>query len=102
VAATALHRDGYAVLAAAHGREALDLLTTYSGPIDILITDLDISKINAIELCNEAKKERPNIKACAISPHASGDLHAGNCGVPVLFKPLDPAQLRRQFPDLLP
>ena len=40
LAANRLHREGYTVLAAAHGKETLDLLGNYDGKIDLLIAEL--------------------------------------------------------------
>jgi CheY-like chemotaxis protein len=100
LAANTLHRDGYTVLAAAHGREALDLLRTYSGRIDLVIADLDIPKMDGLELCDAVVKERPGIKTCAMSANAADRERASGRGLPFLIKPLDPELLRAQFPDL--
>jgi DNA-binding NtrC family response regulator len=100
-AATRLHREGFTVLAAAHGKEALDVLRTYDGPIDLLIADMDILKKDGLKLYDQFLQERPEIKTCAMSAHASDRMQAAEHKVPFLLKPLDPALLRREFADLL-
>src|SRR6478609_9119995 len=62
-----LHREGYTVMAAAHGREALDLSRTYDGQIDLLITDMDLSKLDGLQLCETLRSERSELAVLAIS-----------------------------------
>jgi len=99
--ANTLQRAGYAVLAAAHGREALELVQTYDGRIDLLITELDIPKLGGLELCEAATQARPAMKFCAMSANASDSERARARNVPFVLKPLDPELLRREFEDLL-
>jgi CheY-like chemotaxis protein len=101
LAANRLHREGYTVLAAAHGKEALDLLRTYEGRIDLLIADTDIPKMDGVELCEAARAERPGIQTCTMSGNPSHKDRALNSGLPFLLKPLDPEFLRRQFKGFL-
>jgi two-component system cell cycle sensor histidine kinase/response regulator CckA len=100
-AAGRLNRDGYTVLAAAHGLEALEVLRTYEGRIDLLIADMEIPKIDALQLCAEAVGERPSIRTCTMSFDASDRERAAGCNVAYVPKPLDPDLLRREFEDLL-
>ena len=89
------------MLAAAHGKEALDLLRTYDARIDLLITDIDIPKLDALELCAAAAKERPEIKICAMSLDHAAASRAAEKRVPFFVKPLDPEILRQQFAHFL-
>ena len=99
--ASRLHREGYTVLAAAHGKEALELLRTYDGTVDLLIADMDLAKIDGQTLWEAAAAERPGIRSCAVSADESAGARAAESRVPFLLKPLDPELLRRQFADIL-
>src|SRR5215831_14904503 len=81
LAANKLNGDGYTVLAAAQGKEALDILRTYDGRIDLLIADLDIPKMDGLELCEAAVREQPGIRMCAMSANAAGAARAAEKGV---------------------
>jgi CheY-like chemotaxis protein len=99
--ATLLHRDGYTVLAAAHGKEALELSETYAGRIDLLITDIDVPRMDGLELCDAMRRERPELKVLARSGRASDARLAAERHVPFLLKPLDSALLRQKFAEIL-
>ncbi len=49
----ALRKNGYTVLAAESGREALDLVSTHSGPIHLLITDVMMPDMDGPELVRQ-------------------------------------------------
>jgi len=96
-----LHREGYTVMAAAHGKEALDLSRTYDGQIDLLITELDTAKLDGLALCKTMRSERPQLSVLATSNHpADAERAAGEC-VPFLVKPLDAALLRQTLTEIL-
>ncbi len=57
-----LERLGYQVLAAAAPDEAISLLTQHEGPIDLLLTDVVMPRMNGRELAKKILKLRPNIK----------------------------------------
>ena len=99
-AAKQLNQEGYTVLAAAHGKEALELSRTYNGRIDLLIAEME-PKVDAIGLCEAMAAERPDIRTCAISASPSDGERAAAHQVPFLLKPLDPELLQRHFPDFL-
>lgn len=56
------------VYKAYNGNQALELLGTVS--VDILMTDIQMPKINGLELIEEAKKIHPKIKALLLSGYA--------------------------------
>jgi CheY-like chemotaxis protein len=99
--ALTLHRDGYTVLAAAHGKEALDLSRAYQGRIDLLITDLDVPKLDGLALCAAMASERPELKVLATSANEANAERATHRSVPFLLKPLDAELLRQKFSELL-
>jgi len=90
--------DGYRVLVAGNGAEALELSRRDQGPIDLLVSDIQMPGMNGIDLAEHLCKERPYTKVLIIS--GSPDLE-----VPAEFrllrKPFTPAALRQTLADLL-
>jgi len=62
-----LRRQGYEVLEAESGEQALDLSRQYSGKIDLIITDLMLPKIGGRELVTELQKEGHTMKVLYVS-----------------------------------
>lgn len=62
-----LKDSGYKVLTAESGESAVHLANDYKGEIHLLITDVILTGINGIELCNRLKRQRPAIKTLYIS-----------------------------------
>src|SRR2546423_15034599 len=59
--------DGYLVLAAADGLEGLELSRKYAGKIDLLITDMEMPRLNGSNLRAHLLEERPGIKVLVLS-----------------------------------
>ena len=68
--ARALRNKGYKVLEAASGESALDLLKNAQGPVDLLITDIVMPRMDGPSLIKEVRERRPNIKVICISGYA--------------------------------
>lgn len=47
--------NGFEVLQAANGKEALDLLNSYEQNIDLIITDYNMPNMNGLEMANATK-----------------------------------------------
>jgi signal transduction histidine kinase/CheY-like chemotaxis protein len=62
-----LTRNGYRVLAAADGLAALEVSRAHDGPIDLVITDVVMPRMNADELIAQLDAERPGIPILFIS-----------------------------------
>ncbi len=62
-----LRRQGYEVLEADSGEQALELSRQYSGKIDLIITDLMLPKIGGRELVAELQKEGHQMKVLYVS-----------------------------------
>ncbi len=56
-----LERDGHTVLAAATGAEALGLLDTHPGQIDLLLSDMILPDLHGAELAARAHELRPSL-----------------------------------------
>jgi len=57
--ANLLHRAGHIVLAAANGREAVELPRTYPRRIHVLMSDTAMPRMGGLELCEHILRERP-------------------------------------------
>ena len=68
--ARALRNKGYKVLEAASGESALDVLRNAQDPIDLLITDIVMPRMDGPSLIKEVRERRPNIKIICISGYA--------------------------------
>jgi two-component system cell cycle sensor histidine kinase/response regulator CckA len=68
--ARALRNKGYKVLEAASGESALDVLRNAQDPVDLLITDIVMPRMDGPSLIKEVRERRPNIKIICISGYA--------------------------------
>jgi len=84
-----LQREGHLVLAAADGREGLALSRKYPGKIDLVITDVDMPRLNGADLCAHLLEERPEIKALVMSSADMSEIVGQNVDLPFLPKPFD-------------
>jgi len=64
-----LRKDGYDVLLASNGREALDLLGRER--IDLLLSDISMPDVNGVEVLRAAKEASPEIVAFMMTAFAS-------------------------------
>ena len=87
LAQSILMRAGYRVLNAVDGEHALEVSRGYAGPIDILLTDVKMPKMDGVELCAHILKERPGIKILFMSGRESGELMIHGRKMEFLRKP---------------
>lgn len=98
----ALERNGYRVLVAAGGMEALKLIASHAGSVDLMITDLVMPGMSGVELARKVKERLPGIGVLYISgyaeeSHAFGEIDENN----FLQKPFAPQQLSRRVREML-
>jgi two-component system cell cycle sensor histidine kinase/response regulator CckA len=89
ITAAMLSRNGYRVLTACDGAEAVALFATRSGEINVLITDLIMPNLDGAALANIAQHLNPRVKVLAMSGLSSAG-RSGNMerfGGAFLFKP---------------
>jgi two-component system cell cycle sensor histidine kinase/response regulator CckA len=92
----ALERQGYHVLTAADGSDALRVAATRDGGIDLLVTDMIMPHMNGRELAQRLTDAHPQMGVLFISGYAENSLQTkGACGNEVEFlqKPFPPAAL---------
>ena len=77
-----LQGQGYKVLTAYSGEEALDLSNQYEGQIDLLITDCVMTGMSGPELAKSLVKKRPNLQCIFMSGYSMDRIELANTGVP--------------------
>jgi two-component system cell cycle sensor histidine kinase/response regulator CckA len=93
---------GYEVLSASNAREALQFAER-SGPIELLITDVNLPNQSGPELAEALGNSRPNMKVLYTSGD-TGHLHlcaSGREGAAFLPKPFVPESLTAKISEVL-
>jgi PAS domain S-box-containing protein len=99
-----LEGRGYTVLAAPDGEAGLRAARIFSGPIDLLVTDLVMPRMNGRQLAKELKVERPGIRVLFMSGYTDsvlGGLGSFDPGDELLDKPFLPDQLASTVREVL-
>jgi len=93
-----LQQQGYAVLEAADGYEALSLARSHRERIDLLITDVVMPRLSGPELCRAMKGVHPESGVLFISGYPAEGLGEA---ASFLQKPFTPGVLLRRVGELL-
>jgi two-component system cell cycle sensor histidine kinase/response regulator CckA len=101
LAQSILTRAGYRVLNAVDGEHALEVSRGYSGPIDVLLTDVKMPKMDGVELSTHIIKERPGIKVLFMSGKESGELMVHGKKMAFLRKPFLAKELSEKISSML-
>jgi two-component system, cell cycle sensor histidine kinase and response regulator CckA len=96
-----LNHEGYQVLSAADGQEALDLAREYHGEIDLLLTDIKMPRMDGVSLAKQIIQERPGIRVLLMSGEVSDEIREKNVRLPFLRKPFIPSVFRDRVRDVL-
>ncbi|HXM21753.1 MAG TPA: ATP-binding protein [Terriglobales bacterium] len=99
-----LRRNGYNVLIAVDGNEALQMASTYADPIHLLVTDLVMPNIGGRELAQRLTPLRPRMKVLFMSgysEHSALDIEASSQSASVLQKPFSLDALARNVRRVL-
>lgn len=95
---------GYKVLASAGGDDALKTSDSYSGPVDLLLTDVVMPGMNGKQLAEALRTRRPGIKVLFMSGYAHDALSTQGMlepGVAMIHKPFRTVTLARQVRQVL-
>jgi DNA-binding NtrC family response regulator len=98
--ATLLTKNGYHIILACDGRDALQKAREYDGVIHLLLSDIEMPGMTGIELAIQLGRERPETKILLISGLDSGILVLNN-GWQFLPKPFMADMLRDRIRDFL-
>lgn len=96
-----LQYEGYIVLSAADGHEGLELSRRYPGKIDLVITDVDMPRMNGTDLCGHLLEERPGIKVLVMSGADIKEIVSQNANLLFLPKPFDGNTLKARVRQAL-
>ena len=99
-----LEEQGYNVLCAADGLEALQAAENFDGTIHLLVTDVIMPHMNGPELATKLSRVRPAMKVLYVSGYSDNDI--GDQGVldprfELLQKPFTPQTLARKIRDVI-
>jgi PAS domain S-box-containing protein len=98
----ALERNGYRVLLAADGVEALKIISSHDGPLDLVIADLIMPGMNGTELALKVKERLPKAEVLFISGYAEDLQQFGEIDErSFLQKPFAPRLLARKVREML-
>ena len=91
-----LRSEGYNVLEARYGMEALEIARESAEPIDLVLSDIVMPGMVGTELAQRLLNEHPGIHVVLMSAHVVDDparphRHLGN--VPVLQKPFESGKM---------
>jgi nitrogen-specific signal transduction histidine kinase/CheY-like chemotaxis protein len=104
VTRNALARNGYTVLEAASGAEALTVVERHVGPVHVLLTDVVMPGMNGRDLAAQLITRRPDIRVLYASGYIDDTIvHPGviKAGMAFLQKPFAPNVLLRTLRALL-
>jgi two-component system cell cycle sensor histidine kinase/response regulator CckA len=99
-----LQRQGYTVLDARNGQQALQLFTRYPGPVHLLLTDVVMPGMSGKALAEQLTMIQPSLRVLYMSGYTDnvivqqGELEAG---IAFLQKPLSPAALATKVRQVL-
>jgi CheY-like chemotaxis protein len=99
----ALRKEGYKLLVAQHGVEALDLVEKHKGPIHLAITDMVMPKMNGREFADRLQKVRSDTKVLYMSGYTDPGVaqRVLPTNMPFLQKPFTRDLLLRKLHELL-
>lgn len=100
----ALETQGYHLLVAASGEEAMQIARAFNGRIDLLITDVVLPELNGKETARRLHKKQPGMLVLFMSGYTDvslNQLEDSQARVHFLAKPFTPSALNRRVRDLL-
>ena len=86
-----LEADGWAVLEACDGEEALGIIESHGGPLSLVITDLNMPRVSGRELAEVLSIFRPGLPVLGITGFLSAVSHDRR--LPILPKPFTAGSL---------
>lgn len=102
--ARALRNKGYNVLEANSGETALEMLAGEGEPIDLLVTDVVMPRLDGPSLVKEVRAQRPDLKVIFISGYAEDNFRKRldeDAGIHFLPKPFSLKQLAGKVKEVL-
>jgi two-component system cell cycle sensor histidine kinase/response regulator CckA len=104
VVARVLTQQGYTVLEARDGEEALCICREHVGPIHLILTDVIMPRVSGAQLAQESGVLRPEAKVLLMSGYTDGELERRGVvaeRVAFLQKPFTPTALAQKVREVL-
>jgi CheY-like chemotaxis protein len=98
-----LEEEGYLVLQAGNGLDAIALAERHRGDIDLLLTDVVMPRLSGPELAQQLRAMRPGLEVLFMSGYNDSRLvHRGveEANVNLLVKPFSPDDLVKRVAEL--
>jgi two-component system cell cycle sensor histidine kinase/response regulator CckA len=102
---TVLGRNGFAVMIAGSGQEALDAFASVSGRVDVLVSDVMMPTMDGPTLAAEITRQKPELPVLFVSGYVGTpefNKAFGPRRPSVLLKPFSPDVLLQRVRRLLP
>jgi len=101
--ASSLRKEGYRLLLAASAEEALEIVETHDGPIDLLLTDAIMPGRSGIDLAHELVARQPGLPVILMSGYTEETLDIDDFApaITLLQKPFTPRDLRQRIRSVL-
>ena len=96
-----LKADGFTVLTGGNGAFALEASRNHPGPVDLLLTDMEMPRMGGLKLAETIAAERPGIKVLIMSGDLRDREHISVNGLLFLQKPFTPTALRESIEALV-
>jgi DNA-binding response OmpR family regulator len=99
-----LREDGYAVLLAGDGLEAVRVATRSSAPIHLLLTDVVLPRLHGRAAAYRIRTVHPRIRVLYMSGYPDDEISRHGVlepGIALLQKPFTPDELRRRVGEML-
>jgi DNA-binding NtrC family response regulator len=93
-----LQLEGFQVLEASHGEEALRMSATHPGTIDLMVSDVTMPGVRGPELARRLEAQRPEMKVLFMSGYPDVPIPTG---APFLPKPFTAGCLQRKVQEIL-
>ncbi|OLC46087.1 MAG: hypothetical protein AUH43_14675 [Acidobacteria bacterium 13_1_40CM_65_14] len=101
--ASSLRNDGYRLLLASSAEEALQIIDTHDGAIDLLLTDAIMPGRSGVDLARELVARKPGLPVILMSGYPEDTLPVGDLepAITLLQKPFTPRDLRQRIRAIL-
>jgi signal transduction histidine kinase/AmiR/NasT family two-component response regulator len=102
--ARSLAGQGYAIVEAENGAQALEVLQRLPGPVDLVLTDVVMPVLNGRELGEQLAARRPGLRILFMSGYTDDDVIRRGLlrpGSPFIQKPFLPGALARKVREVL-
>ncbi len=100
-----LESEGYRVLEAQNGNEALEIAKHYTGSIDVLVTDVIMPQLRGIELAKRLTEIYPGLCVILMSGYSEDALVENRLlserNMTLIQKPFDPEELAQKIRESL-